>query len=76
MSKKIQVGYGSGKPLSQKTGLYGGRSGGKLTRNGGFNGLPTVTFTSISEDKWVEIFGVDSMPKWKRELYEAGEPCE
>lgn len=70
---KIQIGYGSDKPLSQKKGLYGTRRSGKFMGNGGFNGEPTVDFVGISDEEWARIFGVQSLPKWKQELLESGE---
>lgn len=71
--KKIQVGYGTGKRGYGKPGMYAGRSTGKRSANGGFNGLPTVDFTNVSDKRWAKIFGTENMPKWKRELFERGE---
>jgi hypothetical protein len=77
MSKtKIQIGYGSDKPLSQKKGLYGTRSSGKLMLNGGFNGAPTEDFHNIPNQRFIEIFGTENLPKWKKELLVAGESLE
>lgn len=73
---KIQVGYGTGKPLSQKHGLYGTRRGGKKMINGGFNGAPTVDFTKVPDKTFIDIFGNSYIPKWKRELIEKGIPTE
>jgi hypothetical protein len=67
---KIQVGYGSDTRQKNRKNSYGKRSSGKLVRNGGFSGEPVVDFSTVSDDRWAEIFGVDSMPKWKRELLE------
>jgi hypothetical protein len=76
MSNKIMVGYGSDTRGSKKKGLYGSRSSGKLMMNGGFNGMPTIDFTNISEDRWIKMFGTENLPKWKRELLEAGESLD
>lgn len=72
MGKRIQVGYGTGSRNYGKPGMYGGRSTGKRTANGGFNGLPTVSFEKVSDERWAAIFGTDSMPKWKKELSDRG----
>jgi hypothetical protein len=73
---KIQVGYGTGGRKSLKKGTYGTCGGEKIKLNGGFNGMPTVDFTDISDDRWAQIFGTSSLPKWKRELLEAGESLD
>lgn len=76
MSKKIQVGYGTGTRGSKKKGMYGSRSSGKVMQNGGFNFQPTVDFTQISDKKWIEMFGTENLPRWKKELLEAGESLD
>ncbi len=73
---KIQVGPGTGKPLSQKKGLYAGRSGGAYRGNGGFGNEPTVTFETTTDKQFLEIFGNAYMPKWKKDLLAAGESLE
>lgn len=70
---KIQVGYGSDRRYNNPKGCYGKRSSGLKVMNGGFNGAPTVDYTKVSDEQWANIFGKDSLPKWKRELLENGE---
>jgi len=60
---KIMVGYGTGKH-STKKGLYGKKTGGKFSNNGGFNGEPTVTFENISDERWDEMFPDGYKPHW------------
>ena len=78
MSKtsRVQIGYGSDTRGSKKKGMYGKVSSGKYKANGGFSGEPTVDFTNVSNDRWAEIFGTENLPKWKRELLEAGESLD
>lgn len=76
MSKKIQVGPGTGGRKKNKKNAYGGRSNGVKNMNGGFNGQPTVNFQKISEEQFTQIFGVESLPRWKRELLEKGESID
>lgn len=71
MSNKIQVGYGTGQRPRLPKNCYGTRSSGKKIINGGFNGAPTVDFTRVSDERWAEIFGAKSLPKWKQELMES-----
>ena len=73
---KVQVGYGSGGRQKGPKGAYGGVSMGKKRLNGGFNGLPTVDYTSVSDQRWAEIFGTESLPAWKREIVENGEKLD
>lgn len=56
VDKKIQVGYGTGRRGSSRRDLYGTRQSGKVMLNGGFNNAPTVDYTSISEERWNNIF--------------------
>ena len=74
---KITVGpYTHHNKKSTAKGLYSKRSSGKLVKNGGFSGETVVDFTKISDARWAEIFGTSSLPKWKRDLIEAGESIE
>ena len=57
MSKtKVQVGYGTGGRGSNGKARYGKRRSGKVVYNGGFSNQPTVDFTSITQERWDEIF--------------------
>jgi hypothetical protein len=68
MSKtKIQVGYGTGQRGTNKKGLYANRSNGKLTLNGGFNGCPTVTYETITDDQWNKAFPNSYKPSWLKD---------
>lgn len=67
MSKKIQVGYGTGLRGSTKKGLYGNKSNGKINMNGGFNGCITMTYTNIDDDKWNKAFPNSFRPSWDKE---------
>jgi hypothetical protein len=67
------VGYGSDQRGKLPKNCYGTRSTGKKVTNGGFNYAPVVDFTSISDDRWINIFGDTFLPKWKRELLEKNE---
>lgn len=60
---KIQVGYGSDTRSRGPKNAYGGRTGGKKITNGGFNGLPVVSYERIEQEDWDRIFP----PKIKRE---------
>jgi len=64
---KIQSGFGSGKPLSQKKGLYGKRSSGKICYNGGFSFEPTMSYESVSDEQWEQAFGSAGKPWYERD---------
>lgn len=67
---KIQVGYGSDRRSRGTRKVYGGRTNGKKLMNGGFGGQPTVDYSRISDERWAEIFGKQSLPKWKQDEIE------
>ncbi len=62
----IMVGYGSDRRGGTKKGLYGGRTGGKYLANGGFGGMPRVTYETVTDEQWEAIF-----PKKKQEPIDA-----
>lgn len=72
---KIMTGYGglSGRKDSTRKNLYGKQRQGKLKTNGGFSFEPTIGYETISDDRWVEIFGNKHLPTWKKELIAKGE---
>lgn len=74
--KKIVVGYGDGGRPKNKNGWYGSKATGKLKMNGGFNFQPTISFETTPEQRFIDIFGVNNLPKWKKELIDKGIPLE
>lgn len=72
----IQIGYGSDTRSRGPKNAYAGRTGGKKVMNGGFGNMPTISFETVSDDKFLSIFGNAYLPKWKRELLENGESLD
>lgn len=64
MSKRVQVGYGTGSRKYGKYGQYAGKKTGKKSENGGFNHAPTITFKDVDEDMWNTAFPNGFKPSW------------
>lgn len=63
---KIQVGYGTGQRGTKAKGLYGGRSTGKMTKNGGFNGNPTIDNHRVPDELWYKALPNSYRPSWDK----------